>query len=159
MSEANGRPTEAEVEVARAVIRRHLERGEWNVRDGAPRYSSEADAALYLKSELAGSEREVFGCLFMDTRHRLIACERLFMGGVDRCTVHPREVLKAALGHNAAAALLFHCHPSGDPEPSMADVDLTSRVKGLLEEIEVRLLDHIVVADGRHVSMAARGLF
>ena len=82
----------------------------------------------------------------------------LFMGSVDRAMVYPREVMKAALKHNAAAVVLAHNHPSGIPEPSAADIQVTSRISMLCQELDVRLIDHVVVAGGEHVSFAERGL-
>ena len=82
----------------------------------------------------------------------------LFYGSIDRATVHPRVLLQKALAHNAAAVILWHNHPSGSAEPSASDMSLTSRIKHLLDEVEVRLLDHIVVSRSETVSMAARGL-
>ena len=101
----------------------------------------------------------MFGCMYLTTRHYVIRDEELFYGSIDRTAVYPRVVLQTALRHNAAAVILWHNHPSGtSPEPSASDVSLTARVKDLLGEIDVRLLDHIVVARSGTVSMAARGL-
>lgn len=112
----------------------------------------------YLQHKIGGLEREVFGCLFLDTRHRLIGFEALFFGSVDRASVHPREVLKRALEHNAAALVLAHNHPSGHPEPSPSDLRLTEELVTLLRQIDVRVIDHVVVGHGATVSMAERGL-
>ncbi len=112
----------------------------------------------YLQHKLGGLEREVFGCLFLDARHRLLGFEPLFYGSVDRASVHPREVLKRALEHNAAALVLAHNHPSGHPEPSPSDLRLTEELVALLRQIDVRVLDHVVVGHGATVSMAERGL-
>jgi DNA repair protein RadC len=112
----------------------------------------------YLLQKLSGYEREVFACLFMDARHRLLAFEILFLGSVDRTTVHPREVLKQALACNAAAIVLAHNHPSGNPEPSASDVRLTEELRLLLMRVEIRVLDHVVVGHGQTVSLAERGL-
>lgn len=114
-------------------------------------------AGAYMRAKLAGLEREHFIVAFLDTRHRLIACDTLFTGTIDGCEVHPREVARAALMHNAAAVILAHNHPSGNPEPSAADRAVTARLKQALALIDVRLLDHFVVGDGPAVSMAARG--
>ena len=120
---------------------------------------SDSSAVLgYLRHMLAGLEREVFACLFLDTGHRLIAFEKLFFGSVDRAHVHPREVLKRTLEHNAAAVIFAHNHPSGIAEPSASDIALTNELDGLLRKLDVRLLDHIVVGRGREVSFAERGL-
>jgi len=94
----------------------------------------------------------------MDTRHRLIAYEELFRGTIDGASVHPREVVKAALHANAAATILAHNHRSGDPEPSQADKRITTRLREALALVDIRILDHIVVADSETVSFAGRGL-
>lgn len=112
----------------------------------------------YLQHKLAGYEREVFAVLFLDTRHRLLGFETLFLGSVDRASVHPREVLKQALAHNAAAVILTHNHPSGNPEPSPSDLRLTEELRGLLAQVDVRVVDHVVVGRGATVSLAERGL-
>lgn len=112
----------------------------------------------YLALRYAGLEREVFSCLFLDNRHRLIACEELFQGTVDGASVHPREVVKRALAHNAAAVILAHNHPSGVAEPSQADELITVRLKDALGVVDIRVLDHLVVAGAKVVSLAERGL-
>ncbi|MCZ6644512.1 MAG: DNA repair protein RadC [Gammaproteobacteria bacterium] len=120
---------------------------------------TESGAVLgYLRHQLAGIEREVFACLFLDTRHRLISFEKLFLGSVDRANVYPREVLKRALALNAAAVIFAHNHPSGVAEPSISDIKLTEELSNLLRQIDVRVLDHVVIGRGREVSMAERGL-
>ena len=120
---------------------------------GAP-----ADAARFLKARLLGLPHEVFCCLFLDTRHRLIRYEELFRGTIDGATVYPREVVKRALQHNAAAVILGHNHPSGVAEPSEADRHITVKLAKALALVEIRLLDHVVVSRGGHVSLAERGL-
>ena len=140
-----------------SVVKLALEVMAEDVTDG-PVMTGEAAAAKYLQLKAGGREREVFGCLFLTTRNRLICDQELFYGSVDRTTVHPRVILQKALKHNAAALICYHNHPSGTAEPSMSDMDLTSRTKDLLDEIDVRLLDHIVVSRTETVSMAARGL-
>ena len=112
----------------------------------------------YLALRFAGLEREVFACLFLDTRHRVLACEDLFFGTVSSASVHPREVVKRALELNAAAVILAHTHPSGVAEPSQADKALTRRLKDALDLIEVRVLDHVVVGGAQAVSFSERGL-
>lgn len=112
----------------------------------------------YLVTELAGLEHEVFGILFLTNRHRAIAFRKLFTGTVNGCAVYPREAVKAALRHNAAAAILVHNHPSGVAEPSRADELLTTRLKEALALIDVQVLDHIVVGMAETVSFAERGL-
>ncbi|MFC1664970.1 RadC family protein [Pseudomonadota bacterium] len=120
--------------------------------------SNSSDASAYLTFKLNRYEREVFCVLFLDNRHRVLAFEEMFFGTINGTTVHPREVAKRALHHNAAAAIIAHNHPSGEPEPSQADIAITRRLAKALELVEIRLLDHIVVGIGNHVSLADRGL-
>ena len=112
----------------------------------------------YLRLRLGGLEHEVFACLFMDNRHRVICFEEIFRGTIDGASVYPREVVKAALKHNAAAVIFSHNHPSGIAEPSNADKTITSRLKDALATVDIRVLDHIVVSREESVSMAERGL-
>jgi DNA repair protein RadC len=116
-----------------------------------------ASAGRYFAQRLRGRGHEVFAALFLDTRHRALAFEELFQGTVDGAEVHPREVVRRALSHNAAAVIVGHNHPSGDAEPSAADRAVTARLKQALALVEVRLLDHFVVGDGPSVSLASRG--
>lgn len=111
----------------------------------------------YFSQRLRHHGHEVFAALFLDTRHRAIAFEELFRGTVDSTEVHPREVVRRALSHNAAAVIVGHNHPSGHPEPSAADRAVTARLKQALGLVDVRLLDHFVIADGPPLSLAARG--
>jgi DNA repair protein RadC len=126
----------------------------------APRFplAAPADAARFLKAKLLDLPHEVFCCLFLDTRHRLIRYEELFRGTIDGATVYPREVVKRALAHNASAVILGHNHPSGVSEPSEADRSITLKLAKALALVEIRLLDHVVVSRGGHVSLAERGL-
>jgi DNA repair protein RadC len=139
---------------ARELMRRWLQE---EIRH-RPTLGSPIDAQDYLKVHLAGKEREIFSCLFLDTRHALIACEDLFTGTIDGATVYPREVVKRALQLNSAAIIIAHNHPSGIAEPSEADRGITLKLSKALSLVEIRLLDHLVVAGGRVVSMAERGL-
>lgn len=116
-----------------------------------------SEAGNYLRARCGHNEREVFGCLFLDARHRIIAVEDLFFGTIDGAEVHPREVVRRALLTNAAALVAFHCHPSGNLEPSAADRAVTARLKQALALIDVRLLDHFVVSSEGFTSLAARG--
>lgn len=116
------------------------------------------DARRYLSLRCGGMEREVFGLLLLDTRHHLLGIENVALGSIDRASVPSREVVKCCLRYNAAAAILFHNHPSGVPEPSDLDKQLTSKLQAVLRELDIRLLDHIVVAGMRQVSMAERKL-
>ena len=112
----------------------------------------------YLKSVLRDHANEVFACLFLDTRHRVIAFEELFYGTIDGATVYPRVVAEKALRYGAAALIVAHNHPSGISEPSLADQAITRRLKDALALLDIRLLDHFVVGEGAPVSMAARGM-
>ncbi|WP_454828358.1 RadC family protein [Pseudoxanthomonas wuyuanensis] len=114
-------------------------------------------AGRYFAQRLRARGHEVFAALFLDTRHRTLAFEELFQGTVDGAEVHPREVVRRALAHNAAAVIIGHNHPSGCPEPSAADRGITARLKQALALVDIRLLDHFVVGDGTPVSLAARG--
>jgi DNA repair protein RadC len=105
----------------------------------------------------AGKEHECFVVLFLDSQHRLIVVEELFRGTIDGAAVYPREVVKAALRHNAAALVLSHNHPSGVAEPSAADRALTERLRSALAVVDVRTLDHVVVGGTAAVSFAERG--
>ena len=111
---------------------------------------------LLARGPAALSDAELLA-LFLDTRHRVIAYEALFSGTVDGTEVHPRDVVRRALAHNAAAVIVGHNHPSGNPEPSAADRAVTARLKQALALVDLRLLDHFVIADGPPVSLAARG--
>ena len=107
---------------------------------------------------LAERKNEVFGCIFLDTRHRVIKTVELFYGTIDGASVYPRVVAQKALELNAAATLFFHNHPSGIVEPSQADVRITEQLKRALDTIDVRVLDHVVIGDTQSTSMALSGL-
>ncbi|GLX89698.1 RadC family protein [Pseudomonas weihenstephanensis] len=111
----------------------------------------------YLKALLRHEPHEVFGCLFMDSKHRMLAFEVLFRGSIDSASVYPRQVVKRALVHNAAAVIFCHNHPSGITDPSEADRTLTQRLTEALDLIEVRVLDHFIVGDGEPLSMVEHG--
>ena len=111
----------------------------------------------YLKQRLRAYPHEVFACLFLDNQHRMITFEELFRGTIDGASVYPREVVKQALRHNAAAVILAHNHPSGVAEPSQADIHITRRIKAALELVDIRVLDHIIVGDHEPTSLAQRG--
>lgn len=112
----------------------------------------------YLKLRLRGLSHEVFACLFLDNRHRVIEYQELFRGTIDGASVHPREVVKEAIRWNAAAVIFAHNHPSGVAEPSQADLRITKRLQDALELIDVRVLDHIIVGEQDGTSFAERGL-
>jgi DNA repair protein RadC len=111
----------------------------------------------FFQDKLAGLEREVFAAVFLDTRHRLIEYVELFQGTIDGAEVHPREVVRQALRCNAAAVIVAHNHPSGTTDPSAADRAVTARLKQALALVDVRLLDHIIVAGDSSLAMASRG--
>lgn len=139
------------------IIARAIDILDSRLRARGEAFESPAAAGTYLKLRLAGHEREVFGVMFLDTRHRLLTFEELFMGTINSTEVHPREVVRRALAHNAAAVIVGHNHPSGNPEPSAADRAVTAQLKQSLALVDVRLLDHFVIGDGVPVSLAARG--
>jgi DNA repair protein RadC len=140
----------ASVEMSRRYLRECLERGN--------ALTSPDDTRNFLMSELSGRDYEVFACLFLDNKHRVIKFEELFYGTIDAASVYPREVVKRVLKYNAAALILAHNHPSGVAEPSEADVTITKRLIDALALIDVRVLDHFVIGDGYCVSLAERGL-
>jgi DNA repair protein RadC len=111
-----------------------------------------------LSAQLRDYAFEVFACLFLDNRHRVISFDELFRGTIDGATVHPREVVKLALDRRAAAVILAHNHPSGIAEASAADKALTQRLKDALALIDVRVLDHFIIGDGEVLSFAEHGL-
>ena len=120
--------------------------------------NSPEDIEGFLRLKLTGRRNEVFGIIYLDTRHRLIEIAELFQGTVDGAAVYPRVVVQRALEKNAAAVVLFHNHPcSGVSEPSEADRGITLKLGRALALVDVRLLDHLVVTDGTYVSMAERG--
>ncbi len=143
----------AQLQAVLELARRHL--GEALSRDGA--LKNPGDTQHYLRARLREYPYEVFACLFLDTRHRVIACEELFRGTLDGASVHPREVLRRALQHNAAALILAHNHPSGIAEPSQADRRITDRLREVMALVDIRVIDHIVVGDQKSVSFAERG--
>jgi DNA repair protein RadC len=138
------------VELALAVLReRH--------RSGRSLGNSEQTKA-YLQLRLATRKHEVFGALYLDNRHRIIRVVEMFNGTINGASVHPRTVVQQALEVNAAAIVLFHNHPSGVAEPSHADEAITTRLRDALALVDVRVLDHFVIAAGESVSFAERGL-
>ncbi|HQZ04037.1 MAG TPA: DNA repair protein RadC, partial [Thauera sp.] len=138
------------LEAARQAIEHKMQRG--------ASFTSPAAVKEYLCAKLAGFEHEVFAVLFLDTQHRLIEYAEMFRGTIDSASVYPRELVKEALRLNAAAVIVSHNHPSGNPEPSRADEVLTQRLKEALALVDVRTLDHIIVAGGSTISFAERGL-
>jgi DNA repair protein RadC len=119
---------------------------------------SSQETRTFLRLRLAERRNEVFGCIFLSTRHRIIAVSELFQGTIDGASVHPRVVVQKALELNSAALILYHTHPSGVAEPSHADELITRRLREALALIDVRVLDHFVVSAGETVSFSERGL-
>ena len=120
--------------------------------------SSPNDTRRYLLSRMRDYCHEVFACLFLDNRNRIISFDEMFHGTIDGASVHPREIVKRSLKHNAASVIFTHNHPSGHAEPSQADKSLTTQLIDALALIDVRVLDHLVIGDGHVVSFAERGL-
>ena len=142
------------------ILQAALELSRRYLRAGLDRAGPLADphaARAYLAAQFKPLRREVFACLFLDTRHQVIAFETLFYGTLDAATVHPREVVRRALELNAGAVILAHNHPSGVAEPSQADRVLTRRLSEALGLVEVRVIDHVVVGDDSATSFAERG--
>lgn len=144
----------AAVQAAVELAKRHLHE---EMRIGSPLTTPQA-TYRYLQAQLRDRPYEVFCCIYLDNGHRLIAFEELFRGTVDCAQVHPREVLRQALLHNASAIIVAHNHPSGVLEPSPADDFITRRLKDLLALMDVRIVDHIIVGDSRCYSFAEHGL-
>ena len=140
------------------AIRELLKRAELDKLKSKPVLSTAAAVRRYVSLRLAHRRREVFGVVLLNTRLHFIAVEDLFFGSVDRASVYPREVIKRALHHNAAAVIFYHNHPSGDPKPSEHDREITERLIKVLDEIDVRVVDHVVVAGFRQASMAELGM-
>ncbi|MGM0594988.1 MAG: RadC family protein [Pseudomonadota bacterium] len=141
---------QATLELSRRHLLSTLQRGD--------ALTSPEHTRRFLNARLRGYHQEVFGCLFLDNRHRVIEFEELFHGTIDGASVHPREVVRRCLAHNAAAVILAHNHPSGVAEPSRADEQITHRLKEALALVDVRLLDHMVIGDGEITSLAERGV-
>lgn len=120
--------------------------------------TSPTDVRQYLAMRFAGLEREVFVVLYLDTRNRLIKCDELFWGTIDGAQVHAREVVKAALAHNATAVIFAHNHPSGEPEPSTMDKALTQKLSAALDLVDIKVFDHLIVGGAKTISFSERGL-
>lgn len=142
---------------AQRTIRRALTLLERQLREPGASFTSSHAVRDWLRLQLTLEDREEFTVLFLDNQHRLIAHDTLFLGTINSITVHPREVVKAGLKHNAAAAILAHNHPSGEAEPGHADRQITARLKQALDLVDIRLLDHLVVGGMDIVSFTERG--
>ena len=137
---------------ALAILRRRLQRAPLEA------FASPNAVKQYLTLQLAQLQHEVFTVLFLDVQNRLIATEQMFRGTLTQTSVYPREVVKAAIAHNAAAVILAHNHPSGSVQPSRADEALTQTLKAALALVDVRVLDHVIVGGCETLSMAEKGL-
>lgn len=146
-----GKTTETDIlAAAEQILQRKLE--------SQGTITAPTDAGDFLRMRLAGLLHEEFHVLWLDNRHRILDCQKLFTGTVDGASVHPREVVRAALECNAAAAILAHNHPSGMAEPSQADRNISVELRSALKLVGVRILDHIIVGTEGCTSMAGRGL-
>jgi len=150
MGQAKFVQLQAVLEMSRRALKEELQRGD--------ALSSPNAVRDYLQLLLGGRQQEVFLVLFLDTQHRVIASEEMFHGTLSQTSVYPREVVKRALAHNAAAVILAHNHPSGVAEPSQADQHLTDVLKQALGLVDVRVLDHFIVAGAGCLSFAERGM-
>ena len=119
---------------------------------------SPADTQAFLHAKIRHLGHEMFCCLYLDNRHRILRFDQLFRGTIDGTSVYPREVVKEALAINAAAVILAHNHPSGVAEPSQADERITRRLKSALDLVDIRLLDHLIIGNAETTSLASRGL-
>ncbi len=149
--------------VGKATLQRFsasLAMAEWlalnQLGDGPCLLSSDA-CCNYLQQHFRGRQRELFACLFLNTRQQLVACRDMFEGTLDSAAVYPREVVAAALELGAAGVIAVHNHPSGSLTPSQADMRITQRLRDALALMDIRLLDHVIVAGGQSYSMAAHG--
>ena len=149
-----GRTKYVTIRAAIELARRYLEAG-LEKKDVLTNPKSTRD---YLTSQLRAYPHEVFACLFLDNRHHILSFDKMFNGTIDGASVYPREVVKRALSHNAAAVIFAHNHPSGIAEPSNADISLTRRLKTALELVDIRVLDHFIIGNQEAVSFAERGL-
>ncbi|MFK5986566.1 MAG: DNA repair protein RadC [Pseudomonadota bacterium] len=141
---------QASVEMTKRFLQQQLQ--------GKDLISCPEDSKRYLISQIRDKPHEVFVCLYLDNRHQIIHYEELFRGTIDGANVYPREVVKQALYYNAAAMIVAHNHPSGIAKPSQADEQITQRLKDALALVDIRLLDHFIIADNEVYSLAERGL-
>ncbi|KPJ91201.1 MAG: hypothetical protein AMJ55_12235 [Gammaproteobacteria bacterium SG8_15] len=149
LGEAKYTQLQATLEMSRRYLAEKMARGD--------ALNNPADTHRFLVAKMRDFRQEVFACLYLDNRHRVISFDEMFYGTINMASVHPREIVQRALKHNASAVILAHNHPSGIAEPSQADRDLTNQLQKALALVEVRVLDHVVVGDGTTVSFAERG--
>ena len=143
----------AQLQAVLEMGRRHL----WETITRSDCLTNPDDTKNYLTTRLRGQRNEVFACLFLDNKNRIIEYEELFFGTIDGASVHPRQILQRALYHNAAGVILAHNHPSGVSEPSQADRQITLRTREALALLDIRVLDHLVIGDGEISSLAEMG--
>jgi DNA repair protein RadC len=141
---------QAVLEMSKRHLQENLQRGD--------ALSNPNDTRHFLRARLRDYPHEVFAVLFLDNQHRVIEFEELFQGSIDSATVHPREVVRRALHHNAAALILAHNHPSGIAKPSQSDQQITQKLKDALALVDIRLLDHFIIGDGEPTSLAEHGM-
>ena len=144
----------------RTILRRAARIIEGAVREQPDKYRITSPDVLrtYLMARLTSRQSEVFCVLFLDNRHKIIEFREMFQGTIGAATVHPREVVKACLEVNAAAAIFAHNHPSGVAEPSLADVEITRKLAGALDLFDIRVIDHMIIGDNCATSLAERGM-
>jgi len=144
-----------------ALLQAVLEMGRrhhWQQLERGAALTDPSSAQHFIASKLRDQPHEVFACLFLDSRHRVICFEEMFRGTINAASVYPREVLKQCLKHNAAAIIFAHNHPSGVCEPSNSDRDITQKLTKTLDLVDIRVLDHIVVGDCECYSFAEQGI-
>ncbi len=141
---------QATVEMSRRYLQESLPEGE--------QLQGSQQTKNFLKAQLHHYQQEVFACLLLDKKHRIIRFQKLFFGSISSATIHPREVVKTALRYNAASMIFTHNHPSGDSRPSQADIDITQELQAALALVEVRVLDHVIVGNKYCYSFAEAGL-
>ncbi|EEF3250618.1 TPA: DNA repair protein RadC [Salmonella enterica] len=139
------------------IIRRAMRLLEKYQRNPGEQFLDASFTKIWLQLRLARQEREIFMALYLDNKNRLLEHETLFLGTINNTEVHPREIVKSALRHNAAAVILAHSHPSGVTDASKADRTITDRIVNALDLVEVRVLDHLIIGNGNCLSFAERG--
>ncbi|EHP4799773.1 DNA repair protein RadC [Salmonella enterica subsp. enterica serovar Sangera] len=139
------------------IIRRAIRLLEKYQRNPGEQFLDASLTKIWLQLRLARQEREIFMALYLDNQNRLLEHETLFLGTINNTEVHPREIVKSALRHNAAAVILAHNHPSGVTDASKADRTITNRIVNALDLVEVRVLDHFIIGDGNTLSFAEMG--
>ena len=144
----------AQLQAVLEMAKRHFK----EVLDRGNALTSPEITKAYLSAQLRGYSYEVFACLFLDNQHRVIKLDELFRGTIDGASVYPREVVKQALYHNAAAVIFAHNHPSGITLPSQSDKQITEKLKQALALFDIRVLDHFIIGDGDPYSFAEHGL-